>query len=406
MKNAPIAVALTALWIFAGATPGSAATVRLGAGPVVTADEAANIDAATTSSVAYQANTIHSGFVTAAFKPPLKVKWSVNLGAGVGYPVYANGTIVVAANGALVGIDATTGAPTWTEPAPTGGGWVGPAFDRGNVFSNVLFTSGSSGIGMFAFNAQTGAQVWSAELPGQYVFSSPPTAAGGTVYTGGAGSGGTLYAYAESSGHLNWHASVENGDSSSPVVTKSGVFVSYACPQTYQFNPHSGAQVWHYSGPCEGGGGSTGVLHGKLLYVGDSDVVSGYNGIALTAAAGQPAANFNSELPPAFNKHLGFFITNATTLTAVHVPKMTTAWSATIPPSDAFATPPFVVGKTVYVVTEGGALLGYTAATGAPTVQMSVPVGTGQTGFAAGLGYGGGELIVPAGSELVALTGS
>jgi outer membrane protein assembly factor BamB len=406
MKNGPIALALTALWIAAAAAPGSAGAVRPTTSPLVAADDAAQVEATTASSVAYQANAIHSGFIAAAFKPPLKVKWSIDLGAGVGYPVVANGTIVVAANGALVGIDAATGAQTWAQPAPTGGGWVGPAFDRGNVFSNVLFTSGSSGIGMFAFNAQTGAQVWSAELPGQYVFSSPPTALAGTVYTGGAGSGGTLYAYAESSGHLNWRASVENGDSSSPVVTKGGVFVSYACPQTYQFNPRSGAQVWHYSGPCEGGGGSTGVLHGKFLYVGDSDVVNGYNGISLTAAAGQPAANFNSEFPPAFNKRLGFFITNSTTLTAVHVPKMTTAWSATIPPSDAFATPPFVVGKTVYVVTRGGALLGYAAETGAATVQMSVPIGTGQTGFAAGLGYGGGELIVPSGSQLIALTGS
>ncbi len=204
MKNGQIALVLTALWIAAAAAPGSAGAVRPTTSPLVAADDAAQVEATTASSVAYQANAIHSGFIAAAFKPPLKVKWSIDLGAGVGYPVVANGTIVVAANGALVGIDAATGAQTWAQPAPTGGGWVGPAFDRGNVFSNVLFTSGSSGIGMFAFNAQTGAQVWSAELPGQYVFSSPPTALAGTVYTGGAGSGGTLYAYAESSGHLNW----------------------------------------------------------------------------------------------------------------------------------------------------------------------------------------------------------
>ena len=85
---------------------------------------------------------------------------------------------------------------------------------------------------------------------------------------------------------------------------------------------------------------------------------------------------------------------------------MTTAWSATIPPSDAFATPPFVVGKTVYVVTRGGTLLGYAAETGAATVQMAPRSRTARPGFAAGLGYGGGELIVPSGSQLIALTGS
>src|SRR3984957_9920455 len=185
MKYAPLAVALTALWVVAGATPGSAGPFRPRPLPPVAGYEAAQFEAATASSVTYQANAVHSGFVASAFKPPLKVKWSIDLGAGVGYPVVTNGTIVVAANGALVGIDAATGAQSWTQTAPTGGGWVGPAYDRGNVFSNVLFTSGSSGIGMFAFNAQTGAQAWSAELPGQYVFSSPPTALAGTGYTGG-----------------------------------------------------------------------------------------------------------------------------------------------------------------------------------------------------------------------------
>jgi outer membrane protein assembly factor BamB len=189
-------------------------------------------------------------------------------------------------------------------------------------------------------------------------------------------------------------------------VTKTGVFVSYACPQTYEFNPSSGAQLWHYSGPCEGGGGSTAVLHGKLLFVEDSDVTGGYDGIALTTSTGQAAGNFNSQFPPAFNRRLGFFVTNATTLTAAHVPHLTQAWSASIRASDSFATPPLVVGKTVYIETHAGTLLGYDAQTGSVVVQMSLGFSDASPGFAPGLGYGGGELIVPAGSELIALTGS
>ena len=138
---------------------------------------------------------------------------------------------------------------------------------RGNVFSNVLFTSGSSGSGCSRSTQRPAHRSGRPSCPANMCSRRRRLRSNGTVYTGGAGSGGTLYAYAESSGHLNWRASVENGDSSSPVVTKAGVFVSYACPQTYQFNPRSGAQVWHYSGPCEGGGGSTAVLHGKFLYV-------------------------------------------------------------------------------------------------------------------------------------------
>jgi hypothetical protein len=35
-----------------------------------------------------------------------------------------------------------------------------------------------------------------------------------------------------------------------------GVYVSYACPQTYGFDALKGGLMWHYAGPCEGGGGS------------------------------------------------------------------------------------------------------------------------------------------------------
>jgi len=366
----------------------------------------ASSEAAPKASVAYQVGPTHSGAVAGNLKLPLKQAWAANLGGSIGYPVVAGGAVVVAANGALEALNAATGATLWSQPAPTGAGWVGPAYDGGTIFSNVLYTSGSSGVGMFAFDATTGAQVWSAEIPGQYAFSSPPTATNGTVYTGGAGSGGTLYAYAESSGHLNWRASVENGDSSSPVVAQGSVFVSYACPQTYSFDAQSGAQNWHFSGPCEGGGGSTGVLYKGLLFVEDSDVVNGYDGIVLRASDGAQGANFNSEYPPAFSGGLGYFVPSSTTFSALRIPKMTQAWTASIPPSDAYATPPLIVGKTVYVETRNGVLLGYAARTGKVQVHMTLGFSDGSPGSSQGLGFGGGTLFVPAGSELIALTGS
>ena len=82
---------------------------------------------------------------------------------------------------------------------------------------------------MTAWDAATGARAWSRNLDGQYSFSSPPTAFGGSVCVGGAGSGGTVYAVDGATGALRWTASVENGDDSSPVVTDDAVYVSYAC---------------------------------------------------------------------------------------------------------------------------------------------------------------------------------
>jgi outer membrane protein assembly factor BamB len=71
---------------------------------------------------------------------------------------------------------------------------------------------------MEASSASTGHVRWAIQLPLQYAFSSPPTAGNGYVYTGGAGSGGTVYAVNETTGALKWTGAVENGDNSSPAV--------------------------------------------------------------------------------------------------------------------------------------------------------------------------------------------
>lgn len=71
---------------------------------------------------------------------------------------------------------------------------------------------------MTAFDAATGSINWSTSLPGQFSFSSAPTAADGMVFTGGAGGGGTVYGVSQSTGTVVWTGSVENGDDSSPAV--------------------------------------------------------------------------------------------------------------------------------------------------------------------------------------------
>ncbi len=75
------------------------------------------------------------------------------------------------------------------------------------------------------------------QLPGQYACDSAPTASNGLVYTGAAGSGGTVYALNVVDGGVAWTRAVANGNTSSPAVTPSGVFVSYACTQAWGFNP-------------------------------------------------------------------------------------------------------------------------------------------------------------------------
>jgi outer membrane protein assembly factor BamB len=364
-------------------------------------------------SVTYQVNAQHTGYVDATLGLPLTEAWSVKLGrknSAVGYPVVANGTVVVAVGGAgkLVALDATTGTQIWVKGKPGHGhgeGWVGAAYDNGTIFANPLYTSGRHNIGMFAFDAQSGKQLWAVPIPGEWALSSPPTATAGTVYTGAAGDGGYVYAYAESSGALQWRESIENGDDSSPAVTSQGVYVSYPC-QTYDFDPATGTQIWHSNRSCDGGGGSTPALQDGLLYVGDSGGPRGYSGLILNASSGTTAGHFNSYFMPAFAQHRGFFVTDhGSKLRAFDVPSMHRAWSVTLR-KDKYATPPIVVGRTVYVEASDGKLFGYDVQSGRRSVEFSLGYVPRYMGPSAALGFGSNELVVPDGNKLIAIKGS
>jgi outer membrane protein assembly factor BamB len=321
--------------------------------------------------------------------------------------VVANGIVVVPAENDLVALSAKTGRVLWTKPSPSAGtGWNGAAFDNGVVFTSPFYTHGKRNFGIFAFDEKTGKKLWAADVPGQFAISAPPTAASGMVYVSAAGVGGTVYAYMESKGTLRWTASVKGGDDSSPVVSLGGIYVSYACPQTYDFKPKNGSQVWHYSGPCYGGGGSTPSLYDGLLFVEDSQALSGYNGAIFAANTGVLAGGFNSYFTPAFAHERGFFVTGSSTLEAVYIPSIRKAWTATLSNSDSYATPPLVVGNTVFIETQAGELIGYDYLTGAKVVAMNLGYGSGYQVQPIGLGYGSKLLIVPRGSELIALKGS
>lgn len=363
----------------------------------------------TDESVAYQVNAEHSGFVRSVLHRPLKQLWSVNLGGksggGVGYPVVANGIVVVVADNNLVALDEKTGKQLWTQGSPSGDGWVGPAYDNGAIFVDPFEQLSSSSAGMYAFEEKTGKQLWSAPAPGQVFFSSPPTAASGVVYTGAAGVGGTIYAYDESTGVLKWMVPVNYGGmDSSPVVTATGIYVSGACPQTYDLKPDNGKQIWHFNGPCEGGGGSTPVLYNELLFVGDSQALSGYNGLILKAKNGTIAGGFNAYYTPAFAYKRGFFVSGST-LEALAIPRMTKVWTAGLTGSDSYVTPPLVVGRNVYIETSSGTLKGYDVNDGKQQVKIQLGNGGFYRGVPVGLGYGDGELIVPNGSYLFAFKG-
>ena len=376
-----------------------------------TAADASADATARSLAVAYQINARHDGHsARGAAAPPLTKQWSRDLGGSVSYPVIAEDRVFVTAASpqgygtVLHALDARTGEDSW-GPVALGGTywWSALAYGGGRVYA-VNY----DGV-LTAFEAATGTPAWSVQLPGQYSFTSPPTYAGGMVYTGGAGSGGTLYAVDAGTGAVVWTRPVANGDHSSPAVTATGVYVSYACERTYAFTPDTGAPLWEHDTGCSGGGGRTPVVADRGLWIRD---VAGAAQTVLNLADGTVRGTFGTggRTPaPAFRGRTGFFVDNGVLQARSTATPLTAKW--TFAGDGQITSAPIVVNGYVYVGSATGQLWAVDPKTG--TAVWSTAVGAAinapdehnvsqpLTGLAAGQG----RLVVPASTLLVSYGG-
>ncbi|HJT58060.1 MAG TPA: PQQ-binding-like beta-propeller repeat protein [Ktedonobacteraceae bacterium] len=346
---------------------------------------------ASTSATAYQINAQHDGEQTDNLTPPLNLKWTTTLAGKAFYPLIAGGKVFVTATtsqgeGLLYAFDLATGQIAW-GPIDIGssGNFAAATYDSGRIF-----TLNGAGI-LQAFSAKKGKLLWTTQITSQYSFSSPPTALHGLVYTGAAGSGGTVYAFNENNGSQVWTQSVENGDDSSPAVDSKGVYVSYACNQAYDFSPKSGNLIWHYSGPCEGGGGATTALYQKRLYTRDFE-----GDLILNVSNGKLTGSYTASQPPAFSGKMGYFL-NGSTLSAETLSNHSILWSFT--GDGSLVTAPIVDGSYVYIGSSQGNLYALNATTGSQVWSTKVGAAMGQTEFES-LAAGGQIVAVPAGNLL------
>lgn len=351
--------------------------------------------------VAYQIDYAHSGYASlgSAVTFPGSPTWSATLNGAVSYPLIAGGKVFVTTRNSssygtsLYALDEQTGSVAWGPIAISGTDfWSGHAYDHGK-----LFVVNCDGL-LLSFDAATGQPGWSIKLPGQYLFSAPPTAINGIVYVGGAGSGGTIYAVDESNGTVLWTSAVENGDMSSPTISSDGVFVSYPC-QVYKFDPLTGSLLWRYSGGCEGGGGKTSVYANGQLYVRDS------SDLVFNAGTGSMVGSFASNAAPAFSAQSGFFLSSGT-LTGIDLGTQRVLWRFT--GDGSLVSAPIVINQSVIVGSGSGNVYAVNAATGSliwsgkAAANISGPDEQNVSQPLTGLGAGEGYLVVPAGNTLTA----
>jgi outer membrane protein assembly factor BamB len=357
-----------------------------------------------TSAVAYQGNALHDGRQAAQLAAAPRERWRHAFDNTVSYPLIADGRAFVVVKGREAGIqngsrlyalDDETGGVIW-GPISLGSAYSrsGLAYEAGRVF--VVNHDGL----LRALDAATGDQLWSRSLPGQYSFTSAPTASGGVVFVGGAGSGGTLYAVDSTTGAVVWTRGVANGDESSPAVDGDGVFVSYACLKAYRFHRAAGALIWTNQTSCEGGGGRTPVVHDGKVYVRDTE-----SAIILSEATGQLLRNSPSGPAPAFHGTLGFFL-NAGTLEGVDAASGDVLWSQAA--DGGLVSAPVSVDDRVYVGSESGQVFAFDEHTGrqvwAAAAGRPVLPAIEYTASQPLIGFGAGDglLVVPATDALVA----
>ncbi|MEA5366871.1 PQQ-binding-like beta-propeller repeat protein [Amycolatopsis sp., V23-08] len=359
-------------------------------------------------SVTYQVDARHDGTLidSGVAAPPLDRKWSRDFGGAVSYPIVAGGRVFATSSSPngygtiLHAVNAATGKDAWA-PVALGGTywWSALAYGGGRLYAQNYDGQ------LTAFNPATGAQLWTAKMPGQYSFTSPPTFAAGVVYTGGAGSGGTLYAVDAATGAVLWTQSVMNGDNSSPAVTATGVYVSYACEQAYAFDPKTGTPTWHHETSCEGGGGRTPVVADGGLWIRDDagmtpSVLNLTNG---TTRGTYPAAGWSPA--PAFDGHEGYFVDEGV-LQERHSRTLESRW--TFAGDNQLSTAPIVVNGYVYVGSRTGELWALNGATGQPvwSTNVGAPITDPDEHNASqpltGLAAGNGLVVVPATNTLQA----
>jgi outer membrane protein assembly factor BamB len=354
---------------------------------------------ATPATFTLRGDATHDNRVTGAPEPPLGVRWAVDLGADVSYPVIAEGSVFVTVRSpgtdygtTAVALDLATGSVRWTRAVPGTYYWSALAYDQGRL--HLLDYDGN----LSALSPATGATLWSRKLS-QYSFSTPPVGYDGHVYLTGAGSGTTVYAVRASDGSVAWQRPLVSG-AGTPAVDAGGVYVSMVCQRAVALNRATGAVRWEHGSNCTGGGDSIAALHGGRMYpLGD-------DGAIYDAASGARVGEAS------FHGYVGFgegtaYVPWLGGIRAVDAATWAQKWRL---PGDGYdvGEAPLVAADHVYIGSEDGYVAALARSDGsvrwcASTAGIPVMGATGNVDRPdAGLGAGNGHLLVPAGRFLVA----
>jgi len=241
----------------------------------------------------------------------------------------------------------------WSIPIGTEISFSSPAVVNGVVYIGAGICCGSAAFYLYAFNAATGKQLWSADTGGGV--TSSPAVADGVVYV----VGGDLRAFDAASGKLLWKAPASTATAPcSPAVANGVVYAGSSDGALQAFNAATGQRLW--SAPTGGYLHSSPAVANGVVYVGSDD----FKLYAFDAATGQSlwAATTGSWVweSPAVQNGVVYVGSQDNNLYAYDAVSGQTLWST---PSAGTESSPAVANGVVYV---GGGfdLNAFNAATG------------------------------------------
>jgi len=375
------------------------------AGASAAQDVAVTIVAAPASppATAYRMDESHDGVLltTNGISQPATSAptWTMSFGAPVSYSLIANGMVFVASanpnqsyGNMLYGLNGTTGAVVW-GPVSVPGVYFGSglSYDNGTVF--ILMFDG----GLRAFDASTGAALWTTQLPG-YWYDGSPNAYGGIVFVDG---NTGISAVDETSGAILWTGGISTTNWISPAVSSEGVDVQDgdSC-NAGAFDALTGTTVWATHGTCSGIWGFTSVLKDGTLFGRNEGTLNLFN-----AETGAAETQMASSLAPAVTT-TAVIALNAGTLSSTRLSDRVQTW--TFSGDGHLVTAPVVVNNTVFVGSSSGNVYGLDVGTGAQiwmgvsATPISPDSETGGPMPPSGPAAGEALLIFPTGNSIAA----
>jgi outer membrane protein assembly factor BamB len=179
-------------------------------------------------------------------------------------------------------LNASTEATIWTaQPDPA------PISDCPAVANGVVYVGRMDGY-LCAYNAATGAEIWSYLLKSNSYIISSPSVAYGIVYIGSPDN--NVYALNAATGTFVWKYNTGSTVSSSPAIANGIVYVENLDDEVYALNAQTGTLIWTYQGYGTTPIASSPAVVNGVVYVGSA---SGEYLYAFNASTGKTIWAFN-----------------------------------------------------------------------------------------------------------------